>query len=148
MFKIKSWQHKILTVRSRGGHKIPQKCSHLLPLDPIFLSAPPLTWNPGSAPETVAMCYICIWESITCSIYATCLDVLTKLVYNANLAFGLCLQVVETGNLLTSTMMMTSKLLKIWFYVVGLQEEIIYLTGMEFGNADYLNRLWKHNTEN
>ena len=130
----------------------PKKISHLPPLGAIFLSAPtpppPPTWNPGSAPETVTMCYICIWESITCSIYATCLDVLTKLVYNANLAFGLCLQVVETGNLLTSTMMMTSKLLKIWFYVVGLQEEVIYLTGMEFGNAGYLNSLWKHNTEN
>ena len=37
---------------SRGGvHKIPQKFSHLPPFGAIFLSAPPLTWNPESAPE-------------------------------------------------------------------------------------------------
>ena len=34
-------------------HEIPQKCSRLPPQGAIFLSAPPppLTWNPGSAPD-------------------------------------------------------------------------------------------------
>jgi hypothetical protein len=33
------------------SHEIPQKCSRLPPLGAIFLSAPPLTWNPESAPD-------------------------------------------------------------------------------------------------
>jgi hypothetical protein len=32
------------------SHEIPQEFSHLPPLGAIFLSAPPLTRNPGSAP--------------------------------------------------------------------------------------------------
>ena len=35
------------------SHEIPQKCSHQPPLGAIFLSAHPLTWNPGSAPAIV-----------------------------------------------------------------------------------------------
>ena len=31
---------------------MPQQFSRLPPLGAIFLSAPPLTWNPGSAPES------------------------------------------------------------------------------------------------
>ena len=35
--------------------KYPKKFSHLPPLGAIFLSAPPLTWNPGSAPIDLNM---------------------------------------------------------------------------------------------
>ena len=38
------------------SHGMPQKFSQLPPLGAIFLSVPPLTSNPGSAPEM----YICI----------------------------------------------------------------------------------------
>jgi hypothetical protein len=34
-------------------HEIPQIFSRLPPLGAIFLSAPPLTWNPGSAPDII-----------------------------------------------------------------------------------------------
>ena len=35
--------------------KYPNKFSHLPPLGAIFLSAPPQTWNPGSAPIDLNM---------------------------------------------------------------------------------------------
>jgi hypothetical protein len=41
-FGVKSWFFL---------HEIPQKYSSLPPLGAIFLSVPPLTWNPGSAPD-------------------------------------------------------------------------------------------------
>ena len=37
-------------ISGADSHEIPQKCSSLPPLGAIFLSAPPLILNPGSAP--------------------------------------------------------------------------------------------------
>jgi hypothetical protein len=46
--------------RIQGGApgEIPQKFSRLPPLGAIFLSPPPLTWNPGSAPDINLNMYI------------------------------------------------------------------------------------------
>jgi hypothetical protein len=43
------------------SHEIPQKCSHLPPLGTIFLNAPTLTWNPGSAPAYYILCYVTVF---------------------------------------------------------------------------------------
>ena len=43
---------------SNFSHKIPQKCSRLPPLGAIFLSAPSLTWNPGSAPALQSLTFL------------------------------------------------------------------------------------------
>ena len=43
------------------SHEIPQKCSPLPPLVTIFLNAPTLTWNPGSAPAYYILCYITVF---------------------------------------------------------------------------------------
>jgi hypothetical protein len=40
------------------SHEIPQKFSRLPPLGAIFLSAPPLTLNPGSAPDKGHKCIL------------------------------------------------------------------------------------------
>ena len=46
-----------LALNSDFSHEIPLKYSRLPLLGAIFLSAPPLTWNPGSAPATDAVIY-------------------------------------------------------------------------------------------
>ena len=56
--------------------KYPQKCSRLPPFGAIFLSAPPLTWNPGSAPG-YCLSYgnrilIALQITSTCSCFCCC----------------------------------------------------------------------------
>jgi hypothetical protein len=51
---LRNWKKYDFLVSNRDfSHEIPQKCSRLPPLGAIFLSAPPLTWNPGSAPAVM-----------------------------------------------------------------------------------------------
>jgi hypothetical protein len=45
--------YDFLAENSDFSHVIPLKCSRLPLLGAIFLSAPPLTWNPGSVPDTL-----------------------------------------------------------------------------------------------
>ena len=57
--------------RIQGGApgEIPQKFSRLPPLGAIFLSPPPLTWNPGSAPDKVQVNSIHIVDILSKDVY-------------------------------------------------------------------------------